>query len=130
MISQALMLKIGVYLVLSLGLLWIGKQWLNAHDNKVAQQTREEVTEQQRIQAEAKFKAEREALLIEKKNLSDRMAELELQNTKLYGSLNESIKLSKKLQDANAGTVINIPDSELNGAIRAVLAGQQPSQTR
>lgn len=128
MITQAILIKYGIYAAIILAALWLGRQWLNNHDNKVAQETREEVTEQQRIQAEAKFKVEREAITAEKEELSAKVAELELNNTKLYGSLNESIKLSKKLQAANAGTVIGIPDHELNGAIRAVLRGQQPTQ--
>ncbi len=130
MISQTLMIKLGLYTLLALGLLWAGKQWLNRHDNKVAQQTREEVTEEQRAKAEAGFAAERKALLADREVLSARIAELDKQNTRLHGALDETIKLSKKLQAAGISAAAGVPDSELNGAIRAVLAGSQPAAVR
>ncbi len=132
LIAKAVLIKYGIYAAIVLLGLWLGKQWLNAHDNKVAQQTREEVTEEQRIKAEAKFKAERDILALERRELVIKAMELEKQNEKLHGELYETIRLSKKLQAAGISAAAGIPDSELNAAIRAVLAGRgsQPAADR
>lgn len=132
LIAKAVLIKYGIYAAIILLGLWLGKQWLNTHDNKVAQQTREEVTEEQRIKAEAKFKAERDILALERRELVIKAMELEKQNDKLHGELYETIRLSKKLQAAGINAAAGVPDSELNAAIRAVLAGRgsQPAADR
>ena len=125
MIAIPLQYKVGAYVLAALAVLWLGRQWLNQHDNKVAQETRQEVTETQRVEKEAAIKAEREAVALEIQTLNGRIAELETQNTKLYGSLNNAIQLSKKMQERNANFVLGIPDDQINGAIRTILKGGQ-----
>jgi len=119
--------KIGFYIVIAIILYWIGRQWLNSHDNKVAQETRQEVTEAARIEKEASLKAEREKVAQERALLLERIERLNLDLDKVYRSLDNALATARKAQERNASTVINIPDHELNGAIRAVLRGQQPS---
>lgn len=114
--------KIGACAVL-LFVVYMGfRQWLNNHDNKVAQETREAVTEEQRIKAEAVIKAEREALAQERKVLEARIDQLYKDKDALYGRFNEAIKQSRKTQAGNAAAVLGIPDAEINSYIRAELA--------
>lgn len=120
--------KVTLYVAIAVAIFFAGRQWLNNHDNKVAQETREEVTEAERVKAEASIKVEREMVAKELVSKQAQIDQLNADLSKTYRSLDNALRVARKAQEQNVVTVMSIPNDRINAAVRSELRrGQQPS---